>query len=86
MPRLSAFYSIAIYMYIRDHGPPHIHGRYGGDEAVLEVSSGVVVTGALAPRQTRQVQDWVAAHPQDLVGAWDRASLGTSPGRIEPLP
>jgi Domain of unknown function (DUF4160) len=25
MPRISQFYGIAIYMYYRDHAPPHVH-------------------------------------------------------------
>jgi len=29
MPRLSTFYGIVIYMYIRDHGVPHIHAWHG---------------------------------------------------------
>jgi len=33
LPRISAFYGIAIYMYYRDHSPPHLQARYGGDEA-----------------------------------------------------
>ena len=33
MPRLSFFYGIAIYLYYEDHPPPHVHARYGGNEA-----------------------------------------------------
>jgi hypothetical protein len=25
MPRISEFFGIAIYMYYRDHAPPHFH-------------------------------------------------------------
>lgn len=33
MPRLSAFYGVVIYMYWRDHSPPHFHAEYGDQEA-----------------------------------------------------
>jgi hypothetical protein len=29
MPRISEFYGILVYMYYRDHAPPHFHAIYG---------------------------------------------------------
>jgi hypothetical protein len=65
---------IVIYMYVRDHGPAHFHARYGDDEAVIEISTGGAVQGALS------------LHRAELLDAWDRASSGEPPGIIEPLP
>lgn len=42
MPRLSAFHGIVIYMYIRDHGPPHVHACAAADRAVLDIRTGSV--------------------------------------------
>jgi hypothetical protein len=28
MPRISAFYGIIVWMYWKDHNPPHIHATY----------------------------------------------------------
>jgi uncharacterized protein DUF4160 len=42
MPRLSAFYGIVIYMYIRDHGPPHIHAWAAEQRAVVDIATGAV--------------------------------------------
>ncbi|MGH9179451.1 MAG: DUF4160 domain-containing protein, partial [Acidimicrobiales bacterium] len=50
VPRLSAFYGIVIYMYIRDHRVAHFHARHGDDEAVFEVATGKVLAGRLRPR------------------------------------
>lgn len=36
MPRICQFYGIAIYLYYRDHAPPHFHAIYGEYEAVVE--------------------------------------------------
>jgi hypothetical protein len=77
---------IVIYMYVRDHGPAHFHARYGDDEAVIEISTGGAVQGALSPRQMRLVQEWTELHRAELLDAWDRASSGEPPGIIEPLP
>jgi hypothetical protein len=39
VPRLSYFYGIAIYMYYRDHAPPHFHAIYGSDEVEFAPST-----------------------------------------------
>jgi hypothetical protein len=36
MPRIAKFYGIAIYMYFRDHAPPHFHAIYGRYDAEVE--------------------------------------------------
>ena len=72
MPRLSQFYGIAIYMYYRDHAPPHFHAIYGEDEAVFQIASGTVLAGRL-PRARTLVEDWRVAHRDELQQNWDLA-------------
>lgn len=86
MPRLSSFYGIVIYMYIRDHGVAHFHARHGDEEAVVAVATGETLGGALSPRLMRLVEDWAALHRNELLTAWERASSGEPPGTIDPLP
>ena len=86
MPRLSAFHGIVSYMYIRDHGVAHFHARYGDDEAVVEVTTGTVLRGALPPARARLVSQWADVHRAELVAAWELAISGEPPGTIEPLP
>lgn len=86
MPRLAAFYGIVIYLYARDHGPAHVHARYGDDWAMVEINRGAVIAGRLGRRQAALVATWVAAHRDELAEAWSRASAGEPPGTIEALP
>jgi len=86
VPRLSAFYGIVIYVYIRAHGPPHIHAWHRGDRAVVDVVNGRILAGSLKPRQARMVRTWVELHRAELLDAWERASEGEPPGTIEALP
>jgi Domain of unknown function (DUF4160)/Protein of unknown function (DUF2442) len=73
MPRISQFYGISIYMYYRDHAPPHFHAFYGDDEALVEIASGRMVVGDL-PRRARQlVEEWAGIRRVDLQEDWDRA-------------
>jgi Domain of unknown function (DUF4160) len=52
VPRISAFYGIAIYMYYRDHAPPHFHAIYGEHEATVAIETADVLEGKL-PRRAR---------------------------------
>lgn len=86
MPRLSAFYGIVVYMYIRDHGVPHVHARYGDEVASVDLATGALLAGSLQPRQAALVREWLGLHREELMQAWGRASSGETPGTIEPLP
>lgn len=46
MPELCRFYGIVIRMYFADHGPPHFHASYGGDEALVSIDNLAVSTDA----------------------------------------
>ena len=73
MPRISAFYGIAIYMYYRDHAPPHFHAIYGEFEATVSIETGDILDGRL-PRRTRSlVSEWTTAHRGDLQTVWELA-------------
>ncbi len=67
MPCVSRFYGISIYLYARDHGPPHFHAKYAGDDAAIEVSSEEVLVGQIPPRALRLVQEWAKLHREELL-------------------
>ncbi len=37
MSQISSFFDIMIYMYAKDHVPPHFHAMYGNDEAMIDI-------------------------------------------------
>ena len=82
MPQLASFGGLAIYVYFADHNPPHVHAFYGGQEVLMEIATGEVYRGSLPPTQLRRLGDWVAAHRNELLGAWARASVQETPERI----
>jgi hypothetical protein len=43
MPPISEFYGIAIYMYYRDHAPPHFHAIYGEFDAEISIATTEIV-------------------------------------------
>lgn len=85
MPRISQFYGIAVYMYYRDHAPPHFHAIYGEHEAEVEIATAAVLAGKLPRRALNLVTDWVAARRDQLQHNWDLARAGQPLNPIEPL-
>ena len=85
MPRISQFYGIAVYMYYRDHAPPHFHAIYAEYEAEVEIATATILEGQL-PRKARSlVTEWAEAHRQELQRNWDLARTGQPLEPIEPL-
>jgi len=85
MPRLSAFYGITIWMYHREHGPPHFHAEYGGQEALIELASLRVLHGSVPPRALRLVRAWARLHGAELEANWGRARALEPLAPIAPL-
>lgn len=67
MPELSRFFGVVIYMYFKDHVPPHFHAVYQGQEAQVSIETGNIIAGELPNRQTRLVQAWVELHREELI-------------------
>ena len=72
-------------MYFDDHGPPHFHALYGGDEALVGIGSLAILHGRLSPRAQGLVVEWASIHQAELKEAWDRAKRLEQPGKIAPL-
>jgi hypothetical protein len=86
MPRISSFYGIAIYMYWRDHAPPHFHAHYGEHWAEFTIEEGRLVNGSLPRRASRMVRQWRHLHEAELVENWQRVQRPEPPVDIDPLP
>jgi hypothetical protein len=85
VPRLSEFYGIVIYMYFVDHNPPHFHAIYGEHEALVEIATGETVRGELPRTARRLVEQWRAAHVDELRANWALAQEPAELRSIEPL-
>lgn len=85
MPRLSYFYGIAIYMYYRDHSPPHFHAIYGSHEAEIAISNRQVLSGRLPARALSLARRWAKLHEEELADCWERARDRRQLPSIAPL-
>lgn len=85
MPRICAFYGIDIYMYFRDHSPPHFHAQYGDAEAAINIETLEIIAGDLPARATRLVAEWAEQHQSELLENWQRARNHDPLQDIDPL-
>ncbi|MFQ5734148.1 MAG: DUF4160 domain-containing protein [Planctomycetaceae bacterium] len=85
MPRISEFYGIAVYMYYRDHAPPHFHAIYGEHEAEIEIATLDILAGSLPRRAKSLVTDWAQQHQQELQQNWDLARQAQPLNSVDPL-
>ncbi len=85
MPRISEFYGIAIAMYYAEHGVPHFHALYAGQDASITIGTLDVLAGSLPDRALRLVREWATLHRRELEADWQLARDGLPLERIPPL-
>lgn len=85
MPCISRFYGISIYLYYRDHAPPHFHAIYGEYDAEIVIATGAIEQGSLPTKAGALVQEWAAVHRQELQRNWDLARAGRPLEAVDPL-
>ncbi|MBF0209726.1 MAG: DUF4160 domain-containing protein [Desulfamplus sp.] len=67
MPELARFYGLIIYMFAKDHCPPHFHAKYNEHKAMINIENGELISGYLPRRALRLVQDWVEINQAALL-------------------
>jgi hypothetical protein len=84
LPEISRLLGIVIRMYYREHAPPHFHARYGDQEIVVHIETGVV-RGHFPRRALRHVLEWRELHRAELAEDWALAGEGRPLRPIPPL-
>jgi len=85
MPIISTFFGIVIRMYYQEHGVPHFHAEYQGQQVTLTFD-GKILAGALRSRTAlRLIEEWAERYRDDLERNWQRVQAGEPLERIEPL-
>ena len=85
MPKVCEFYGISIYLYYREHGPPHFHARHAGREVRVAIEDLSVLSGSISPRAMGMVVEWAALRRDELRRGWRQAREHRLIDRIEPL-
>ena len=84
MPEISRFYGIVIYMFYREHNPPHFHVKYQEYNAIIDINDEIIY-GTLPRRALRLVLEWMDLHKQELLMNWKLMEESKPLNKIEPL-
>lgn len=84
MPEISRFFGIVVYIFWKDHNPPHFHAKYAEHEVLISLD-GEVLEGYLPRRALSLVMEWLAVHRRELVEDWDLAQQRKPLKPIAPL-
>jgi hypothetical protein len=85
MPEICRFYGIIIYIYFRDHRPPHFHAVYGEFEVLISIDNLAVLSGQMPPRALGLVIEWANKHKKELDNVFEQAQRHQKLDKIEPL-
>jgi len=85
MPKISEFFGISIYVYYREHLPPHFHAVYAGAEVLVSIDDLSVLSGEIPPRALGLVMEWASLHRTELRRVWSQAMAHQPLDSIEPL-
>jgi hypothetical protein len=71
-------------MNYREHGPPHFHAWYSGEDITVNIVDGSV-RGEMPRRALALILEWLNLHRRELNLNWDRAEARQPLMNIEPL-
>lgn len=70
MPCIKRIDSIGIYIYARDHNPPHFHAIVAEHEELIVISDLSTYTGSIPKINRRKVVKWAMKHQGFLMIQW----------------
>jgi hypothetical protein len=74
-----------IRRYCREHGAPHFHAEYQGQQATFTFE-GELLAGDIRSRTAlRLIKDWSLARRAELEANWRRMKAGEPLERVAPL-
>lgn len=82
MPLIALVSGVRIEIYYGDHPPPHIHARFDGQLAQIEIRNANLMRGSLPKPKLRDVLVWAAKREEKLLTAWYACSVGEKPERV----
>ncbi|MBI2213038.1 MAG: DUF4160 domain-containing protein [Acidobacteria bacterium] len=73
MPIVSTFFGIVIRMYFDDHGVPHFHADYQGEQASFDFSGRLIAGGIRSKTARKLIREWERLRASELSENWELA-------------
>ena len=71
MPCIKMIGSIKIYIYLRDHNPPHFHAKYAEYEELIVIEGLNTYSGKLPTKQRKKVIKWAEENREFVIERWN---------------
>jgi hypothetical protein len=72
--RVARVNGLSIYVYPKDHPPPHFHLRGGGIDASFSIQDCTLLNGSVSPRHLALIKWWHLRVQDKLHATWERLS------------
>ena len=72
MPCIKIINGIKIYIYARDHNPPHFHAKIAEFEELIIIESLETYSGKLPPKHRKKIIDWAEENKQYILKQWEK--------------
>ncbi len=70
MPVVAVIAGVKIYMYFKDHQPPHFHAKEDSEEEVFDLE-GNSLKGAISPKKSKKIRKWAKENNAFLNDQWE---------------
>lgn len=71
MPTIVRLERCVLYIYAKDHNPPHFHVRTRTDDAVIEIETLELVEGSVDRPALREALDWARENKEEILEKWN---------------
>jgi len=85
MPVISTFFGIVIRMFYREHGVPHFHAEYQGQQASFTFDGEPLAGSIRSLTALRLIKEWSLARRGELEANWTLIKAGEPLERVAPL-
>jgi hypothetical protein len=85
MPIISVFFGIVIRMFYKEHGSPHFHAEYQGQQGKFGFDGEMLVGNIQSRTARRLIRKWASLHGRELKANWENMKRGRRLERIAPL-
>ncbi|MGK2858896.1 MAG: DUF4160 domain-containing protein [Thermoanaerobaculia bacterium] len=82
---MSTFFGIIIRMYFDDHGVPHFHAEYQGEQGSSDFSGRRIAGGMRSKTARKLIREWVRLRAAELQENWELANKLDPLNQISPL-
>ena len=64
-----------LYIYFKDHAPPHVHFRAAEEQFSVTISaSPCILCGNASSQHQNEVFDFIVSHKEEMQRTWDHVS------------